>query len=438
MKGKTYDAIILGGGISGLVAAFYQQKQGKIVLLLETSNRFGGVIKTVSKEGYRLEQGPNSILTNVELHELIKELSIEDKIRKNEAIASTRYLLFKGMPLKMKPSWALLTSGFMNFGMIWAFLTERFRKKGRLAEESIAGFIRRRLNGDILNRMINPLVTGVYAGDPEKLSLRSTFKKLYAMEQGYGSLVKGMFNRDKNGHNREAMSFEGGLATLTNTLAEKLGENALLNTSVTAVKPMENGFEITYNQGGIEKVVKSKEVISTLPPTELSSIFEMINEPLKQELEAIEYAPMLLVYLGYPKASVGQTLNGFGYLIPQQEKQPYLGGIWTSTIFLEVAPKGMELFTLFVGGVNNKAVITNIEESIEKAKMAFERHMQITSNASFQSHYLHERAIPQFNLGYYKLMQKVDAIETQYKGLIISGNWRSGVAIGDCVAGNML
>ncbi len=434
---KTFDTIVLGGGISGLVAAFSQQQQGKTVLLLEGSNRFGGVIKTVTKEGYRLEQGPNSILTNVELHNLIKELGIEDKIRKNEAIASTRYLLFKDKPLKMKPSWSLLTSGFMKFGMGWAFLTERFGKKGTLEEESIASFIRRRLNGDILNRMINPLVTGVYAGDPEKLSLRSTFKKLYAMEQDHGSLVKAMFNRDKNAHKREAMSFEGGLATLTNKLAEKLGDSALLNTSVTGVEATENGFEITYNQGGVENTVESKEVISTLPPTVLGSISEMISKPLKKELEAIEYAPMLLVYLGYPKASVGQTLNGFGYLIPQQEKQPYLGGIWTSAIFPEVAPDGMELFTLFVGGVNNKGVISNIEESIEKAKLAFEKHMQITSNSTFQSHYLHERAIPQFNLGYYKLMEKMDAIETQHKGLKISGNWRSGVAIGDCVAGNI-
>ncbi len=434
---KTFDTIVFGGGISGLVAAFSQQKQGKTVLLLEGSNRFGGVIRTVTKEGYRLEQGPNSILTNVELHNLIKELGIEDKIRKNEAIASTRYLLFKNTPLKMKPSWALLTSGFMKFGMAWAFLTERFKKKGTLEEESIAGFIRRRLNGDILNRMINPLVTGVYAGDPEKLSLRSTFKKLYAMEQDYGSLVKAMFNRDKNAHKREAMSFEGGLATLTNTLAEKLGDNALLNSSVTAIESIKKGFEITYNQEGIETVVKSKEVVSTLAPATLSSISEMIDKTLRQELEAIEYAPMLLVYLGYPKASIGQTLNGFGYLIPQQEKQPYLGGIWTSTIFPEVAPEGMELFTLFVGGVNNKGVISSIEESIEKAKLAFEKHMQISSNPTFQSHYLHARAIPQFNLGYYKLMEKVDAIENQHKGLKISGNWRSGVAIGDCVAGNI-
>jgi len=434
---KTFDIIVLGGGISGLVAAFSQQQQGKTVLLLEGSNRFGGVIKTVTKEGYRLEQGPNSILTNVELHNLIKELGIEDKIRKNEAIASTRYLLFKGMPLKMKPSWSLLTSGFMKIGMVWAFLTERFRKKGTLEEESIASFIRRRLNGDILSRMINPLVTGVYAGDPEKLSLHSTFKKLYAMEQDYGSLVKAMFNRDKNVHKREAMSFDGGLVILTNTLAGKLGDNALLNTSVTAVEATENRFEITYNQDGVEKTVKSKEVVSTLAPTVFSSISEMINEPLRQELKAIEYAPMLLVYLGYPKASVGQTLNGFGYLIPQKEKQPYLGGIWTSTIFPEVAPEGMELFTLFVGGVNNKGVISSIQESIEKAKLAFEKHMQITSNPTFQSHYLHERAIPQFNLGYNQLMEKVDAIEVQYKGLKISGNWRSGVAIGDCVAGNI-
>ena len=434
---ETYDTIVLGGGISGLVAAYNQQKRGKHVLLLEASNRLGGVINTVYKEGYRLEQGPNSILTNVELHELIKELGIEDKIRKNEAIASTRYLLFKDMPLKMKPSWALLTSGFLTFGMVWVFLTERFRKKGTLEDESIANFIRRRLNADILNRMINPLVTGVYAGDPEKLSLRSTFKKLYAMEQDYGSLVRAMFNRDKNGHKREAISFKGGLITLIKALEKKLGEGAITSARVKQVTALDNGFKITYNQEENQQFVFAKEVISTLPTIAASKVLDFIDTDLKQELQQVEYAPMLLLYLSYPRQNVGQKLNGFGYLIPKQENQPYLGGIWTSTIFPEVAKEGNELFALFVGGVNNKSILTNKEEAIEKAKNAFEKHMQITGETSFQSHYLHKQAIPQFNLGYYKLMEKVDAFEKQYPGLKISGNWRTGVAIGDCVAGNL-
>ncbi|VAW27302.1 Protoporphyrinogen IX oxidase, aerobic, HemY, partial [hydrothermal vent metagenome] len=330
---ETYDTIVLGGGISGLVAAYNQQKRGKHVLLLEASNRLGGVINTVYKEGYRLEQGPNSILTNAELHELIKELGIEDKIRKNEAIASTRYLLFKDMPLKMKPSWALLTSGFLTFGMVWAFLTERFRKKGTLEDESIANFIRRRLNADILNRMINPLVTGVYAGDPEKLSLRSTFKKLYAMEQDYGSLVKAMFNRDKNGHKREAISFKGGLTTLIKALEKKLGESAITSARVKQVTSLDDGFKITYNQEENQQFVFAKEVISTLPTIAASKVLDFIDTDLKQELQQVEYAPMLLLYLSYPRQNVRQKLNGFGYLIPKQENQPYLGGIWTSAIF---------------------------------------------------------------------------------------------------------
>ena len=437
MQKTTYDTIVLGGGISGLVAAYGQHKKGKNILLLEGSDRLGGVIQTVTKEGYRLEQGPNSILTNQELSELILDLGIGDKVRKNEEIASTRYLLFKDMPLKMAPSWGLLKSGFLNFSMAWAFLTELFRKKGLLNDESIADFIRRRLNGDILNRMINPLVTGVYAGDPERLSLRSTFKKLYAMEQNYGSLVKAMFNRDKNGHKREAMSFDGGLNTLIEGLTNSLNGQVEKETFVSKIDPVENGFEIVCEKASNTKTVLAKEVISTLPTIATSEIFGFMNEGLKKGLQDIEYAPMLLLYLGYPKESVGQELNGFGYLNAQQENQPYLGGIWTSAIFPEVAKEGNELFTLFVGGVNNKSVVSNKEEAIEKAKNAFEKHMKITGSSSFQSHFLYERAIPQFNLGYYKLMEKVDAMEKEFPGLHISGNWRSGVAIGDCVTGNL-
>ncbi len=437
MKQKIYDAIILGGGISGLVAAYSKHKKGKEVLLLEANNRLGGVVKTITKNDYRLEQGPNSILTNVELSQLIEELGLTNKVRKNEDVASKRYLLYKDMPLKMTPNWGLLTAGFINSGMVWAFLTEIFRKKGNLEDETIANFIKRRLNGDILNRMINPLVTGVYAGDPEKLSLRSTFKKLYAMEQNHGSLVKAAFNRNKNAHKREAMSFDGGLNTLIKGLESKLEGSIKTEAKVLHIKPVVSGFEITFQTNNAEQTVFSKQVISALPTTATSKVFNFIPTEIKQALNAIEYAPMLLLYLGYPKQNVGQELDGFGYLNAQQENQPYLGGIWTSAIFPEVAKKGNELFTLFVGGVNNTSVITNKEGAISKAKKAFEKHMQITGDASFQAHFLYERAIPQFNLGYYKLMEKVDDVEKQYPGLRISGNWRTGVAIGDCVAGNL-
>ncbi len=437
MKETAYDIIILGGGISGLVAAYSHQKKGKRVLLLEASDRLGGVIETVTKEGYRLEQGPNSILTNAELQQLIKELGITHKIRKNEKIASTRYLLFKERPLKMKPNWAFLKSGFLNASMVWAFLTERFRKKENLQEESIANFIKRRLSRDILNRMINPLVTGVYAGNPEKLSLRSTFKKLYAMEQEHGSLVKAMFKRDKNAYKREAMSFDGGLKTLIEALGASLGEGVQLNACVYEVTAVKEGFKISFTKNGEKINLAAKKLVSTLPAPVMSELFRFIKPTLAKEIAAIEYAPMMLLYLAYPKTSVGQILDGFGYLNAQQENQPYLGGIWTSTILPEVAKEGNHLFTLFVGGVHNKAILTEPNKAIIKAKMAFENHMKISSKATFQHHYVVKKAIPQFNLGYYKLMEKIDTVEESYHGLQISGNWRTGVAIGDCVAGNL-
>ncbi len=436
MKETAYDTIVLGGGISGLVAAYSHQKKGKKVLLLEASDKLGGVIETVIKEGYRLEQGPNSILTNAELQQLMEELGIAPKIRKNESIASTRYLLFKDMPLKMKPDWTFFKSGFLTPSMVWAFLTELFRKKSTLKEESIASFIRRRLNADILNRMINPLVTGIYAGDPEKLSLRATFKKLYAMEQDYGSLVGAMFKRDKNAHKREAMSFDEGLITLIDALGATLN-HVKLNTAATAVKSLNGGFNISYNSNGKTADVVGKEIVSTLPAPIFSNICSFLEPGLAKEIAAIEYAPMMLLYLAYPTAAVGQALDGFGYLNAQQENQPYLGSIWTSAIFPEVAKEGTHLFTLFVGGIHNKAILTKPNEAIIKAKLAFEKHMKISAETTFQHHYVVEKAIPQFSLGYYKLMEKVDAVEKSYPGFQISGNWRTGVAIGDCVAGNL-
>lgn len=436
MDQKTHDVVILGGGISGLTAAFAQQKKGADFLLLEASERLGGVIHTEKQDGYRLEQGPNSILGNEEILRLVKDLGIEGKIRKNEAIASTRYLLFKDKLLKLKPGWSLLSSGFMTLGMIWAFLTEPFRGRSKDDDESIASFIKRRLNKDILNRMINPLVTGIYAGDPEKLSLRSTFKKLYAMEQEHGSLIKASFKRKQKAPKREALSFEEGLNTLVDALEKQLSNDARTNALVQSVEPFEDGFKVVYEDRDGQQTIYTKSVISTLPTLATSKMFNFLEETLKFQLKEIEYAPMLLVYLGYPKENVKQELDGFGYLIAQQEQQPYLGGIWSSAIFPEVAPEGKYLFTLFVGGINNKSVVNNQDETIEKAKSAFERHMGISGSPHYQSYFLYERAIPQFKVGYYKIMDSIDRVEEQYPGLYFSGNWRSGVAIGDCVAYN--
>lgn len=437
MDSEKYDVVVLGGGISGLTAAFTQKKKGLNAVLLEASSRLGGVIHTVSQDGYRMEQGPNSILGNEEIKQLIKEVGLEEKVRKNEAVASTRYLLFRDRLQKLKPGFSLLTSGFLNLGMIWAFLTEIFRGKSQEEDETIASFVRRRLNGDILNRMINPLVTGIYAGDPERLSLRSTFKKLYAMENEYGSLVKATFKRKQKAPKREALSFSNGLNTLVEGLTNYLGDQAQTNVQVLEVKPLKEGFELLVETKDGKQTLFTKTLISTLPTQATSKAFSFIDDELKQEINEVEHAPMLLVYLAYPKDGITKEQDGFGYLIPQQEKQAYLGAIWSSAIFPEVAPKGQSFFTLFVGGVNNKSVISNPEEAITKAKAAFEKHMGITKEASFQSHYLYERAIPQFNVGYFKLMEKMDAVESQYPGLKFSGNWRSGVAIGDCVAHNL-
>lgn len=437
MDTQNYDVIVLGGGISGLTAAYAQQKKGANFLLLEGSDKMGGVINTVEKDGFRMEHGPNSILGNQDILNLIKDLGIEDKLRKNEAVASTRYMLFRDKLLKLKPGWKFFASGFLNFRMIGAVLSEPFQGTCKEEDETIASFIKRRLNKDFLNRMINPLVTGIYAGDPERLSLRSTFKKFYAMEQEYGSLIKATFKRKEKTPKREALSFSEGLKTLVDSLQDQLGEKAQLNAQINSVIPLDEGFEVSYKTPTGEQTIFTKKLISTLPTLATTKVFNFLEPDVKATIEEVEHAPMLLVYLGYPTGSVKHPQDGFGYLIAQQENQPYLGGIWSSAIFPDVSPKGTSLFTLFVGGVNNKHVIDNVETSIEKAKTAFEKHMEISAKPTFQSHYLYQRAIPQFNLGHYKLMETMDGIEKKYPGLYFSGNWRSGVAIGDCVSYNL-
>ncbi len=431
---EKVDTIVLGAGISGLTAAHYLHKKGVDFLLLESSNRAGGVIQTAKTGRYQVEKGPNSIMLNENVQALIDDLGLGDKVLTAPDVEKNRYLYFKGKLTPAKPGPGILKTGLLPFASVMAFLREPFVKPTTKDDESIADFFTRRLNKDILENLINPMVSGVYAGDPAKLSLRSTFKKLYAMEQEHGSLIKAAIKKRKEKKFKRILtSFQGGLSTFTDSLAHPFKEKTAYNSTVISVTREGEGYRVSFDREDKRTAIICRQVISTVSTKATADIFTGLAEAVKDELRQVFYAPMLLLYLAYHKNDMGFDPDGFGFLIPQKENMPFLGAIWSSALFPQVAPANQLLSTVFVGGANNTAVTEQAATQATEAENSFAGVMDIRARPEFREFYLKKEAIPQFHVGYYKIQQAIDAFEQANPGLYISGNWRSGVAIGDCV-----
>ena len=431
---SSVDILILGAGISGLTAAHYLQQRGADLLVVEEAARPGGVIQTRTKGAYRYEAGPNAIMMNDSVRALINELGLQDKLQTAPDLSQNRYLYFKGKLRLLKPGPGLLTSGLLPPSALLAFLREPFVKASNKEDESIADFFLRRLNRPVLDNLINPMVAGIYAGDPAMLSLRSTFKKLYAMEQEHGSLIKAALRKKKGPvPKRELASFTGGLHTLIDKMSKNLGQRLQLSARVIKIDKQQEHYHVQVNTGGATQTIRCKRIISTLPAAVAAKVLPAIGPAVASQLNDLYYAPMLLLYLAYNKQHLGFSPDGFGFLIPQKERMPFLGAIWNSALFPGRAPH-QELFsTVFVGGANRPEVVTYGEQEIAAIEQQYRQVMTIGSKPVFIDSHLQPRAIPQFPVGYHRLMEALDEFERQNPGIYISGNWRSGVAIGDCI-----
>jgi len=307
----------------------------------------------------------------------------------------------------------------------------------KVEDESIATFIKRRLNSEILDNLINPMVSGIYAGDPAKLSVRSTFNKLYVMEKEYGSLIRAAIKKRKEKKFKRILtSFTGGLSTFTQSIADQFTDKIWYNTEVISIVGEGDGYKVILSQNNENITLKCRKIISTISAPAAAKVFTEMAEITKMSLDNIFYAPMLLLYQAYNKKDIPFSTDGFGFLIRQKEKMPFLGAIWSSALFPQTAPPDQLLNTVFVGGTNNTKVIANPEEQSEIAGKSFARVMGATETPVFTHHFLKKDAIPQFHLGYYKLQEAIDVFEQNNSGIYISGNWRGGVAIGDCVSYN--
>jgi len=437
---RHVSALVVGGGISGLVCAYALRKAGIDAQLVEASPRPGGVINSVTCDGFLLELGPQSFSSTPALCELCVDLGISKELLQAPPHAP-RYVLIDGelRPVPLSPP-AFFTSSLINGSTKWALLRDIFGKSVPPdGDESVADFVRRKFSPQLLDRLVGPFVSGIYAGDPERLSVRSAFPQLYEAEKAAGSIVRGMLRLakfKKRPRERPTLqSFREGNETLVHALANELGPSLLTETSVTAIsRQIDGSFDIRLVSHGANESVSTRCLILATPTDVTGRLLSPLDSSFETLLSSIEYAAVAVVSLGYRKNDVGHSLNGFGFLVPRSASLRVLGTVWNSSLFHGRAREGHSLITSFVGGTTDAAAATLEPQELanlvhrEISTLLSTRSQPVFSNVTIWPH-----ALPQYNLGHGERLAAVAEVCSRFPGLWLTGNYLQGPAIGSCV-----
>jgi len=440
--------IVIGAGLSGLAVAFRIQQRlpHAEIHILEERNRPGGNIHTSHAEGYTIEHGPNGIFDQKpHMLRLCRDLGLgEQLIVASEASRKNRYLFLNnelqrlpGDPLGLLKTRTLSLQGKFNL------LMEPFRRrKGNLPDdESVAEFARRRFGREAADVFINALVTGVHAGDPERLSARAAFPRMLMFEQQAGSVVRGamragklrkkeMLARGEEPKPQQMWSFRSGLQVLIDALAERFGNSLHLNTPVKRIEKQGERWHIV---GEGTSTWDADFVINTAPAFRQAEQLEAMDSVLADELAAIRFNKIAVVVMGYKQEHAPKQPPGFGYIAPENTKRDVLGVQWCSSIFPDRAPNGYVLWRALCGGVKRADVaLLPDDELTRKVHTEMIAAMGVLAPPSFTQIVRWPQAIPQYEVGHLTRIARIDTQLLQHRGLFLGGNSYRGVAMNDC------
>ncbi len=430
------DFIVIGAGISGLTVAHKLVKAGKDVVILESSGNAGGKIATERINGYLLEAGPNSLrIENQETIDLMEECGLSSRAIEANPNSKKRYILKNGKWVKIpsNPSEGISTSLFA-FGSKLRILVEPFIPKTKLNDESAASFISRRLGKEIFDYAADPFISGIYAGDPRKLSMKYAFPQIWKLEQDHGSLLNGMMKGRKGQTKKKiktrVVSFPEGLSELTDAIKSHLATQIQFHNGALQIERMGNVFSATTSEGTLE----ARQIIFASPAYDVAQMMNFIAPDLSKLLIAIDYPPVAVVYVGYLEDQLATVPEGFGGLIPSKENRKILGVIFSSSNFPDRAPEGHLLLTILMGGARNPEIVGWSDgKIIETASSEVSDLLKPRGAPVFQHIKLWKRAIPQYNLGYGAVLDAIECTEKDNPGLHFIGNYRGGISVGACI-----
>lgn len=444
--------VIVGGGITGLSAAYYLQKAIKEqhlpyeVKLVEASKRLGGKIKTTKRDGFTIERGPDSFLSRKKpAVKLVEELGISDQLVRNGTGQS--YILVKnklykmpggsymGIPTEMRPFlFSRITSLKGKIRAGFDFMIPRGKKSG---DQTLGGFFRRRFGNELVENQLEPLLSGIYSGDLDQMSLMATFPNFYELEQEYGSLIKGLKKttpkkKASTGKKPGAFfSFENGLETLVSELEHQLEANIVTKqVAVDHVEKKEHGYHLLLSSGD---VYHADVVVMTTPHHTLPKVFSQYD--FFRTFEQVPSTSVANVAMAFDQSAIKKAVDGTGFVISRTSDYRITACTWTHRKWPSTTPKGKVLLRCYVGKPNDQEVVDLSDEEITEIVLKdLNKTMKIKAKPEFSVITRWKNAMPQYTVGH---NERIAAVRSEagrkLPGVFIAGSSFGGVGVPDCI-----
>ncbi|MGH2441957.1 MAG: protoporphyrinogen oxidase, partial [Chloroflexota bacterium] len=444
---RTARVAIIGGGISGLAAAFHLQRlQGATeIVLVEARERLGGVIATRQVDGFTIEGGPDSFLASKpEGIELCEALGMDDQLITPDAGQRRSYVMHAGrlypipeglsglVPSRLEP--LLESELFTAEGKRRLELEPELPAKTAGGDETLASFATRRFGREIYERLIEPLMGGIYAGNGEQLSLQATFPQLRAMELEKGSVLRGVRARQSRVLPAPRSGFlapAGGMRQIVDALRLALsGVQIRTNARATGVRSRNGGYAVALEGG---EPVECDALILAAPPKECANLLQSIYPRLAGTFSMIPTASTATVSLAYRACDLPAIPDGFGYIVPRAEWRPVLACTWASNKFPNRAPAGFALARAFLGRFGDDAVVGASDDTIlDLARAELKETVGIEAQPVLQRIFRWRNAMPQYTLGHNERLESIESSLQDHPRLALAGNAYRGVGIPDC------
>jgi len=426
------DAIILGAGPAGLAVAHAMVRAGKKVKVIEPSARVGGSIRTVREDGWVVETGPNTLqLEGAEDEALLAAYGLGELTQSADMRAAKRYIYahgqlhgFGGNPL------AILTSGLLSWSGKLRLLSEPFRAKGGQVGETVEAFASRRFGPEAAAMLMDPVVSGVHAGDPAKLVMADCFPRIHAFEQEFGSVLKGLRRAPKV--TRKVVGFPRGMQQMADAMAAPLGDALRLRSVATQIRRDAKGWNVAWRGAdGVEDGACARQLVVTAPHWHWGSLpFDESVTRMLRDWENAAVPAVTVVARGYAVADIPHPLDGFGYLTPGAEQRDVLGCLFPTSVLPARAPAGHALLCCFIGGARRPDLARLDDEALRKvvdAELATTLGIQAAPRKEWIQRW--ERAIPQYDAGQRRREAALVQAETAHPGLRFHGAFRGGISL---------
>lgn len=445
---------IMGGGITGLSAAYHLEEQAKAgdlplaCRLIERQPQFGGKIRTDRIDGFIIEGGPDSFISMKPWGiELCQRLGLADHLTGTNPNQKQIYLLRKGrlvelpegvMALMPTRLWPFVKSPLISpLGKLRMGLDLFIPPKKDKQDESLASFVQRRLGREAVERLAEPLLAGIYAGDPREMSLASTFPQFREIEQNYGSLTRGMLARHRamppaSSRYTMFMTLKKGMGELVETLTKRLDPaTRMTGSGVIGIQLRSMAYELLLADG---RRLEADAVILATPAFVTADLLKQLDPLLSDRLIKIPYVSTATVSLAYKRSGFSHPLNGFGFVVPRSERRTILACTWTSTKFPHRAASDHVLVRCFVGGAGREELALQDEASLIKMVCEdLKAIMGISVEPVLTKVYRWEKANPQYNVGHLEEVAEIEKMAAQHPGLFVAGAAYRGVGVADCI-----